>query len=88
MNISLTPEFESMIQEKVKSGMYHTASEVIRDALRLMQEQDQFRQMKLENLRREIDIGLKQIERGEVSVWDPKKIKKEFSERKAKESAK
>ena len=77
MNISLTPELESLVQEKVKSGMYHTASEVVREALRLMQEQDQFRQIKLENLRKEIAV-----ERGKVYPWDPEKMKKEARARK------
>ncbi len=82
MNISLTPELESLVQEKVKSGMYHTASEVIREALRLMQEQDQFRQIKLENLRKEIAVALEQVERGKVYPWDPEKMKKEARTRK------
>jgi antitoxin ParD1/3/4 len=34
MNVSLTEELESVIEEKVKSGMYNNASEVVRDALR------------------------------------------------------
>jgi len=82
MNISLTPELESLVQEKVKSGMYHTASEVVREALRLMQEQDQFRQIKLENLRKEIAVALEQVERGKVYPWDPEKMKKEARARK------
>jgi antitoxin ParD1/3/4 len=43
MNVSLTPELEKLVQEKVKSGLYHSASEVIRDALRLLQERDELR---------------------------------------------
>jgi putative addiction module CopG family antidote len=34
MNVSLTDELESVIQEKVRSGLYNNASEVVRDALR------------------------------------------------------
>ena len=64
MNVSLTPELESLVQEKVKSGLYNSSSEVIRDALRLLQEQDQLRQIRLENLRKEIQIGIDQAERG------------------------
>ena len=36
MNISLTPELERFVQEKVACGMYTSASEVIRESLRLM----------------------------------------------------
>ncbi|MBD3560548.1 type II toxin-antitoxin system ParD family antitoxin, partial [Planktothrix sp. FACHB-1355] len=43
MNVSLTPELEKFVQEKVKSGRYLSASEVVREALRLLQEQDQIR---------------------------------------------
>ena len=34
MNVSLTDELEAVIEEKVKSGLYNNASEVVRDALR------------------------------------------------------
>jgi antitoxin ParD1/3/4 len=36
MNVSLTPELEELINQKVSSGLYHSASEVIREALRLL----------------------------------------------------
>ena len=66
MNISLTPELEKLIKQKVASGMYHSASEVIREALRLLKERDEHHQMRIEQLRRDIQIGLDQIARGEV----------------------
>ena len=40
MNVSITPELEQLINEKIKSGMYQTASEVVRDALRLLRQRD------------------------------------------------
>jgi antitoxin ParD1/3/4 len=40
MNVSLTPELEEMVNEKVRSGLYQTASEVVRDALRLLKQRD------------------------------------------------
>jgi antitoxin ParD1/3/4 len=66
MNVSLTPALERIIQEKVKSGLYNSASEVIREALRLLEEQDRLRQMKLETLRKEIAIGIEQADRGQL----------------------
>lgn len=66
MNISLTPELEEVIKQKVASGMYHSASEVIREALRLLKERDEHHQMRIEQLRRDLQIGLDQIARGEV----------------------
>ena len=65
MNVSLTPELEELITQKVSSGLYHSASEVIREALRLLKEQDELRQYRLEQLRKEIAIGLEQLDRGE-----------------------
>jgi antitoxin ParD1/3/4 len=70
MNVSLTEELEAMVQEKVRSGMYNSASEVIRQALRLLKEQDQLRQMRLEELRKEIALGVAEIDRGEDEPLD------------------
>ena len=63
MNVSLTPQLEQFVREKVDSGRYLSASEVVREGLRLL---DRVQQMKLETLRRELMIGVEQIERGEV----------------------
>jgi antitoxin ParD1/3/4 len=41
MNVSLTPELEKLVSQKVASGMYQTASEVMRDALRLLKKRDE-----------------------------------------------
>lgn len=64
MNVSLTPELENLINSKVKSGMYNTASEVVREGLRLMQERDEMREKKLAALRADIQLGLDDIEAG------------------------
>src|SRR5579872_4063032 len=69
MNISLTPELVELVNDKVTSGMYHTASEVIREGLRLLQEQDEIRRIRLEELRKEIATGTQQLERGEANVY-------------------
>ncbi len=79
MNVSLTPELEQFVQEKVKSGRYLSASEVVREALRLLQEEDQIRQLRLEKLRKEIAIGIEQADRGEVV--DGKQVIKELYEK-------
>jgi antitoxin ParD1/3/4 len=46
MNLSLTPELEQVIQRKIDSGMYSNASEVVRDALRRMDEHDVWRDLR------------------------------------------
>jgi antitoxin ParD1/3/4 len=58
MNISLTPELEKFVQDKVASGRYHSASEVIREGLRLLEAQEQVREVRLAALREEIQKGL------------------------------
>ncbi len=58
MNVSLTPELEKLVQEKVASGLYNSASEVIRESLRLLHERDRVREIRLEELRKEIQKGL------------------------------
>lgn len=65
MNVSLTQELEQYVNEKVASGMYHTASEVVREGLRLLKERDELRQMRLAEMRKQIAEGLAQLDRGE-----------------------
>jgi antitoxin ParD1/3/4 len=59
-------EFEEYVRAKVASGDYASASEVVRDGLRLMKERDMLREWRLQALKEEIQIGIDQIERGEV----------------------
>lgn len=64
MNVSLTPELERLVNQKVATGLYNSASEVIRAGLRLLDEQDQLKQAQLDSLRREVDVGAEQIRSG------------------------
>ena len=64
MNISLTPELERLVDEKVKSGRYASASEVIREGLRLLEEREELKQHRLAEVRRKIDRGIEQLDRG------------------------
>lgn len=65
MNVSLTPELEKFIQRKVASKMYQTASEVVRQALRVLQREEEYDKARLAALRQDIQVGLDQLERGE-----------------------
>lgn len=66
MNVSLTPELERLVNDKVESGLYQTASEVVREALRLLKDRDQAR----EQLRADVQAGFDQLARGEGRVND------------------
>lgn len=65
MNVSLTPELEKLVESKVQSGRYQSASEVIREGLRLLDDQDRLRAAQLEEVRRKIQIGIDQLDGGE-----------------------
>ncbi len=58
MNISLTPQLEKLVKSKVESGLYGSASEVMREALRLLEERDRRHTLRVEELRAEIKKGL------------------------------
>jgi antitoxin ParD1/3/4 len=65
MNVSLTPELERLVEQKVESGDYKSASEVVRHALRLLSRDDQKHQARLEALRAQLDPAIAEYERGE-----------------------
>jgi antitoxin ParD1/3/4 len=75
MNISLTPELDAYVAQKVQTGMYHSASEVIREGLRLLREQDQIRQARLSQLRQDVDLAVAQIENGQYTEYTADTIK-------------
>ena len=66
MNVSLTPALEKLVNDEMKSGQYKSANEVVREGLRLVR----LRRQKLAALRREIQIGIDEIERGEYFEYD------------------
>jgi antitoxin ParD1/3/4 len=73
MNVSLTPELERFINQKVETGLYQTASEVVREGLRLLKQQDEER---LESLRRDVRAGFASIDRGGFEVHDDQSTKR------------
>ena len=65
MNVSLTRDLERFVAEKVASGRYTSASEVVREALRLLEERDQLRQAQLAAFDHELTARLDALDRGE-----------------------
>ena len=72
MKVNLTPQLEERVRSKVASGLYTSASEVVREALRLMDEPDRLREAKLEQLRGDVRQGLAG---GPSETWDAESVK-------------
>ena len=67
MNVSLPSELAAFVEGEVASGQYGTASEVVREALRLLRRSREEYEQKMAILRREIQIGLDDIDAGRIS---------------------
>ena len=65
MNVSLTPELDKFVASKVESGRYNSASEVVREALRLLEEYDRARGAQLAAFNQELGARLASLDRGE-----------------------
>jgi len=70
VNISLTPELDRFLQSRVKSGRYQTTSEVVREALRLLERQEREREEAFLQLKAKLKKGAAQAERGELLDGD------------------
>jgi antitoxin ParD1/3/4 len=70
MEVTLSPDLEELIAEQVASGHYPSPGEVVREALRLLQEQIVFQKLGLEALRRDVRAGLEALEQGDYDEYD------------------
>ena len=75
MNISLTTELDEWVVNKVKSGMYKSSSEVIREGLRLLLQRDLQKQAMLEEFKTELLIGCRQLDAGKSQIFDDSLIR-------------
>lgn len=66
MNVSLTEELEELVNRRVESGRYASASEVVREGLRLLEERDGMVELRRQALREKIREGIEQAEGGEL----------------------
>ncbi|MCR9130450.1 MAG: type II toxin-antitoxin system ParD family antitoxin [Alphaproteobacteria bacterium] len=78
MHVSLTDRLEAWIREKVESGLYNNASEVVREALRAKMQAEMSEAEKLDALRAEIQKGLDQLDRGETGTLTLEQLKSEL----------
>ena len=70
VNVSLTPELEALIQELVRSGRYTSASEVVREAIRLLEDRDELQRLRLAELRSQVAAGLDSLDRVQARHGD------------------
>ena len=66
MNISLSPDLEQFVNQQVAKGTYASVNDVIRDSLRLLKDREEQDATRLEELRREIAVGIKEADNGEL----------------------
>jgi antitoxin ParD1/3/4 len=88
MNISLTPQLEELVNRKVESGLYNSASEVIREALRLLNEHDRIRESQILEMKTKVQAGVKEIRDGKTKSFSAEDIKAKGRERLKKASQK
>jgi antitoxin ParD1/3/4 len=65
LNVSLTPDLSRFVESRLRSGKYQSASELVREALRLLEGRDQTTPASIDKLKKEIEVGLAQLRRGE-----------------------
>ncbi len=70
INVSITPQQETRVRERVRCGEYASVSEVIRSALRLLDQQEKLREIQLQELREEVLLGVRQAQGGQVKPFD------------------
>lgn len=80
MHVSLTEKLDQYVREKVQSGLYNNASEVVREALRQQITREHEQALSLEALRAELDKGIAEIERGELVEVDFAALNAELDE--------
>ncbi len=83
MNIALTPELERLVRRRVRSGLYNSATEVVRESLRLLEQRDRMRQAQAAELRKEVARGLRQLETGRYTEYDDVSLAQRFKDIKA-----
>lgn len=76
-NFSLPPDLEEFVSGQIASGAFATQGEIVREALMLLRDRQRLRELRLQDSRREVQLGLEQSARGESCEWDVEKMKAE-----------
>ena len=80
MHVTLTPEMQRFVTDKVKSGQFATAEDVVNGALVAMKAQEAQTPEDLDELRRLVAVGIAELDRGEGAPWDVEEIKRRIRE--------
>ena len=64
MNVNLGPTFDDFVADLLKTGLYQSQSEILREALRLLKEREELKGLRLAELRKEIALGASEADRG------------------------
>lgn len=78
MNVHLGDGLNHFVEAMIATGEYQTQSEVLREGLRLLKEREELRSLRIEHLKKEIGIGIAQIEKGEYQTFNDRSLKKHF----------
>ena len=77
MTLSLPPEVLKFVNDKVSSGQFPDAMSVVVGAIENMRQQEEFNREDIEWLRREVQKGLDELDRGECAEWNAEEVKAE-----------
>ena len=75
MNVNLGPVFDEFVAKMLKTGLYQSQSEILREGLRLLKEREELKKIRLAEIRKEIAVGIEQADRGGF-VDGPKALRK------------
>lgn len=64
LNVSLTPTLRNYVRSRVKSGRYESASEVVRDSLRALQERERASETFWVDVRTKLDVARRDVDEG------------------------
>ena len=71
MTITLTPEMEHLVQNKVQSGLFGSPADVVYEGLLLLEQEE----ARFDELKQEIAVGIQQAESGQIKAFDPQSLK-------------
>lgn len=80
-NFSLPPDLEEFVSGQIASGAFATQGEIVREALMLLRDRQRLREMRLQDLRKEVQLGLEQSARGESGEWNVEEMKAEVRQK-------